>query len=145
MGAPQLTIGIRGLVQELTNSIFHIEGEGWCNNVTNCLGRKNTCLGSSKQMLKEIPFSGILSNRQSLNPVLHQKPSEFLHIRDCLLMFLYNFMRGFKCECAAAAGESITRSSVIEEPGDHGEAHLVALGELEFRKQFLILSDAGGS
>ncbi|PRQ38817.1 hypothetical protein RchiOBHm_Chr4g0418181 [Rosa chinensis] len=41
-------------------------------------------------------------------------------------------------------GESITRSSVIEEPGDHGEAHLVALGELEFRKQFLILSDAGG-
>ncbi|KAM5547585.1 hypothetical protein ABKV19_001861 [Rosa sericea] len=41
-------------------------------------------------------------------------------------------------------GEGITRSSVIEKPGDHGEAHLVALGELEFRKQFLILSYAGG-
>ncbi|XP_061994052.1 probable RNA-dependent RNA polymerase 5 isoform X3 [Rosa rugosa] len=41
-------------------------------------------------------------------------------------------------------GEGITRSSVIDKPGDHGEAHLVALGELEFRKQFLILSYAGG-
>ncbi|BBH02695.1 Pectinacetylesterase family protein [Prunus dulcis] len=43
-------------------------GGGWCNNVTNCLGRKNTRLGSSKQMLKAIAFSGILSNRKMFNP-----------------------------------------------------------------------------
>ncbi|KAK9939776.1 hypothetical protein M0R45_016463 [Rubus argutus] len=41
-------------------------------------------------------------------------------------------------------GEVFTRSSVLDKPGDHGEAHLVALGELDFRKQFLILSYAGG-
>nr|XP_011459232.1 PREDICTED: probable RNA-dependent RNA polymerase 5 isoform X2 [Fragaria vesca subsp. vesca] len=40
--------------------------------------------------------------------------------------------------------EGITRSSVIDKPEDHGEAHLAALGELEYRRQFLILSYAGG-
>ena len=41
-------------------------------------------------------------------------------------------------------GETVTRSPVLDHPGDHGQAHLEALGELEFRKQFLILSYAGG-
>ncbi|XP_050363842.1 probable RNA-dependent RNA polymerase 3 [Argentina anserina] len=41
-------------------------------------------------------------------------------------------------------GDNLTRSSVTDKPEGHGEAHLVALGELEYRKQFLILSYAGG-
>ncbi|KAK9947829.1 hypothetical protein M0R45_003431 [Rubus argutus] len=41
-------------------------------------------------------------------------------------------------------GETVTRSPVLDHPGDHGQGHLEALGELEFRKQFLILSYAGG-
>lgn len=57
-----------GFGSGVNNWLVHIEGGGWCNNVTNCLGRKSTRLGSSKQMLTEIPFSGILSNRESLNP-----------------------------------------------------------------------------
>ncbi|GFY95207.1 pectinacetylesterase family protein [Actinidia rufa] len=42
--------------------------EDGCNNVTTCLDRKNTRLGSSKQMAKEISFSGIFSNKQKFNP-----------------------------------------------------------------------------
>ncbi|KAF5954117.1 hypothetical protein HYC85_006973 [Camellia sinensis] len=43
-------------------------GGGWCNNVTTCLARKNTCLGSSKQMANQLVFSGLLSNLQKFNP-----------------------------------------------------------------------------
>ncbi|XP_004288888.1 PREDICTED: probable RNA-dependent RNA polymerase 3-like [Fragaria vesca subsp. vesca] len=41
-------------------------------------------------------------------------------------------------------GETVAHSPVLYHPADHGQAHLEALGELEFRKQFLILSYAGG-
>ncbi|XP_057964523.1 pectin acetylesterase 8-like [Malania oleifera] len=49
------------------NWLVHLEGGGWCNNVTSCLARKTTRLGSSKEMLP-IPFSAILSNEQRFNP-----------------------------------------------------------------------------
>ncbi|CAL5365043.1 unnamed protein product [Camellia sinensis] len=48
--------------------LVHFEGGGWCNNVTTCLARKNTCLGSSKQMANQLVFSGLLSNLQKFNP-----------------------------------------------------------------------------
>ncbi|KAJ8512968.1 hypothetical protein OPV22_003402 [Ensete ventricosum] len=48
--------------------LVHLEGGGWCNNVTTCLARKNTRLGSSGQMAKQLAFSGILSNTQAFNP-----------------------------------------------------------------------------
>ncbi|KAF8378955.1 hypothetical protein HHK36_028380 [Tetracentron sinense] len=48
--------------------LVHIEGGGWCNNVTSCLARKNTRLGSSKKMLKLLAFSGILNNKAIFNP-----------------------------------------------------------------------------
>ncbi|KAF2316096.1 hypothetical protein GH714_040998 [Hevea brasiliensis] len=38
------------------------------HNVTTCLARKNTRLGSSKQMVTQLAFSGILSNRRQFNP-----------------------------------------------------------------------------
>ncbi|ONH97965.1 hypothetical protein PRUPE_7G221200 [Prunus persica] len=41
-------------------------------------------------------------------------------------------------------GETSTNSSV-DQPGDNGQAQLEALGELEFRRQFLILNYAGGN
>lgn len=52
----------------INNWLVHIEGGGWCNNVTTCLERKNTRLGSSKQMVKQLAFSGILSNKPQFNP-----------------------------------------------------------------------------
>ncbi|XP_042434484.1 pectin acetylesterase 8-like [Zingiber officinale] len=48
--------------------LVHFEGGGWCNNLTTCLARKNTRLGSSKQMATQLAFSGILSNSQAFNP-----------------------------------------------------------------------------
>lgn len=57
-----------GFGSGVNNWLVHMEGGGWCNNVTTCLARKNTRLGSSKQMAKQIAFSGILSNYQTFNP-----------------------------------------------------------------------------
>ncbi|XP_021898764.1 pectin acetylesterase 8 isoform X2 [Carica papaya] len=58
----------RGFGTGIKSWLIQLEGGGWCNNITTCLGRKNTRLGSSKQMAKQIPFSGILSNRREFNP-----------------------------------------------------------------------------
>nr|DAD24959.1 TPA_asm: hypothetical protein HUJ06_026423 [Nelumbo nucifera] len=52
----------------VNNWLVFFEGGSWCNNVTSCLARKNTRLGSSKQMTKEVSFSGILSNKEKFNP-----------------------------------------------------------------------------
>ncbi|CAA0838832.1 Pectin acetylesterase 8, partial [Striga hermonthica] len=53
----------------INNWIVHFEGGTWCNNVTTCLARKETRLGSSKLMEKQVVFSGILSNNKKSNPV----------------------------------------------------------------------------
>ncbi|KAI5656627.1 hypothetical protein M9H77_25420 [Catharanthus roseus] len=58
----------RGFGAGINNWLVHIEGGGWCNNVTTCLARKNTRLGSSKQMVKQLAFSGLLSNKAQFNP-----------------------------------------------------------------------------
>ncbi|KAM0821672.1 hypothetical protein ACQ4PT_072034 [Festuca glaucescens] len=48
--------------------LVHFEGGGWCNNVTTCLQRSLTRLGSSKEMAKQVAFSGILSDAPGYNP-----------------------------------------------------------------------------
>ncbi|CAI9094908.1 OLC1v1030741C3 [Oldenlandia corymbosa var. corymbosa] len=58
----------KGFGAGVNNWLVHIEGGGWCNNVTNCLQRINTRLGSSKQMVKQLAFSGMLSNKPQFNP-----------------------------------------------------------------------------
>ncbi|XP_058086942.1 pectin acetylesterase 8-like [Magnolia sinica] len=58
----------RGSGSGINNWLVHIEGGGWCNNVTTCLARKDNRLGSSKKMVTELAFSGILSNKQQFNP-----------------------------------------------------------------------------
>ncbi|AQK73921.1 Carboxylic ester hydrolase [Zea mays] len=55
--------------------LVHFEGGGWCNNVTTCLQRKRTRLGSSKEMATQIAFSGILSDTPDDNPASN---AEFL-------------------------------------------------------------------
>ncbi|KVH91610.1 Pectinacetylesterase [Cynara cardunculus var. scolymus] len=52
--------------------VFRInyQGGGWCNNVTNCLARRDTRLGSSKQMLKLETFSGMFHNKPKYNPAV---------------------------------------------------------------------------
>ncbi|KAK7360561.1 hypothetical protein VNO77_02567 [Canavalia gladiata] len=58
----------KGFGEGINNWFVHIEGGGWCNDVASCLDRKNTRLGSSKQMVKLYAFNGSLSNEKQLNP-----------------------------------------------------------------------------
>ncbi|PIA53183.1 hypothetical protein AQUCO_00900049v1 [Aquilegia coerulea] len=58
----------KGFGTGINNWLVQIEGGGWCNNVTTCLVRKNTRLGSSKQMVKQLAFSGILHKEETFNP-----------------------------------------------------------------------------
>nr|XP_043628624.1 pectin acetylesterase 8-like isoform X2 [Erigeron canadensis] len=52
----------------INNWLIHIEGGGWCNNVTTCLTRSRTRLGSSTLMAEQVAFSGILSKQPEYNP-----------------------------------------------------------------------------
>ncbi|KAI3804559.1 hypothetical protein L1987_26193 [Smallanthus sonchifolius] len=52
----------------INNWLVHIEGGGWCNNVSTCLARKGTRLGSSNQMVEQVAFSGILHDQPIYNP-----------------------------------------------------------------------------
>ncbi|XP_057421632.1 pectin acetylesterase 8-like [Lotus japonicus] len=48
--------------------LVHLEGGGWCNNVTSCLWRKDSRLGSSDLMTEPLYFAGFLSEKQEFNP-----------------------------------------------------------------------------
>ncbi|GAB2272520.1 hypothetical protein Dimus_007343 [Dionaea muscipula] len=50
------------------NWLLHIEGGGWCNSIASCSSRKETPLGSSNHMERQVLFSGILSNGPMQNP-----------------------------------------------------------------------------
>ncbi|RLM79618.1 uncharacterized protein C2845_PM12G24460 [Panicum miliaceum] len=58
----------KGAVQFSSAHPICWKGGGWCNNVTSCLQRKRTRLGSSKEMATQIAFSGILSDTPDYNP-----------------------------------------------------------------------------
>lgn len=48
--------------------LIQLEGGGWCNTIRSCVYRKTTRRGSSKYMEKQLPFTGILSNKAEENP-----------------------------------------------------------------------------
>ncbi|CAK7348563.1 unnamed protein product [Dovyalis caffra] len=48
--------------------LIQLEGGGWCNTIKNCIYRKTTRRGSSKLFEKQLPFTGILSNKEEENP-----------------------------------------------------------------------------
>ncbi|KAA0050975.1 pectin acetylesterase 10 [Cucumis melo var. makuwa] len=58
----------RGYGSGANSWLVQLEGGGWCNNIRNCVYRKTTRRGSSRFMEKQIPFTGILSNRAEDNP-----------------------------------------------------------------------------
>ncbi|TYJ01147.1 hypothetical protein E1A91_A13G134300v1 [Gossypium mustelinum] len=58
----------RGYGSGANNWLIHLEGGGWCNNVRTCVYRKKTRRGSSTYMEKQIPFTGILSDKADQNP-----------------------------------------------------------------------------
>lgn len=58
----------RGFGSGAHSWLVHMEGGGLCNDISSCLERANSSLGSSLYMEKAIAFSGILSDQQSQNP-----------------------------------------------------------------------------
>ncbi|KAJ4955491.1 hypothetical protein NE237_012274 [Protea cynaroides] len=58
----------RGFGSGANSWLIQLEGGGWCNNVRTCVYRKKTRRGSSTYMEKQIPFTGILSNKAEENP-----------------------------------------------------------------------------
>ncbi|KAG2304994.1 hypothetical protein Bca4012_064066 [Brassica carinata] len=58
----------RGSGSGAKNWLVHLEGGEWCSDVESCVYSKRTRYGSSKHMEKQIPFTGILSDKASENP-----------------------------------------------------------------------------
>ncbi|KAI4349826.1 hypothetical protein L6164_010376 [Bauhinia variegata] len=58
----------RGFGSGANSWLVQLEGGGWCNTIRNCVFRKTTRRGSSKYMEKQLPFTGLLSNKAEENP-----------------------------------------------------------------------------
>ncbi|XP_059648358.1 pectin acetylesterase 12-like [Cornus florida] len=58
----------RGYGSGANSWLIQLEGGGWCNTIRSCVYRKTTRRGSSNHMEKQIPFTGILSNKAEENP-----------------------------------------------------------------------------
>ncbi|XP_077222733.1 pectin acetylesterase 12-like [Tasmannia lanceolata] len=58
----------RGYGSGANSWLIQLEGGGWCNDIRTCVYRKKTRRGSSTYMEKQIPFTGILSNKPEENP-----------------------------------------------------------------------------
>ncbi|KAL4274395.1 hypothetical protein AHAS_Ahas20G0002900 [Arachis hypogaea] len=67
-GSPPAYHFDKGSGEGVNSWIVHLEGGGWCSDVSSCLERKDTRLGSSKQMDTQAGFYGILNNQQDYNP-----------------------------------------------------------------------------
>ncbi|RYR41863.1 hypothetical protein Ahy_A08g038287 isoform J [Arachis hypogaea] len=68
------------------------DGGEWCNDVSTCLQRKDTRLGSSKQMDTQSGFNGILNNQQVYNPgwyIQSYTTHIQIHIVLCYVMHLF--------------------------------------------------------
>ncbi|KAK8486164.1 hypothetical protein V6N11_019987 [Hibiscus sabdariffa] len=58
----------RGYGSGANSWLIQLEGGGWCNSIRTCVYRKKTRRGSSTYMEKQIPFTGILSEKAEENP-----------------------------------------------------------------------------
>ncbi|KAJ6848543.1 pectin acetylesterase 12-like [Iris pallida] len=58
----------RGYGSGANSWLVQLEGGGWCNDINTCVYRKKTRRGSSNYMEKQIPFTGLLSNKADENP-----------------------------------------------------------------------------
>ncbi|OIV95331.1 hypothetical protein TanjilG_07487 [Lupinus angustifolius] len=87
-------------------------GGGWCNTIRSCVFRKTTRRGSSKFMEKQLPFTGILSNKAEENP-------DF---------FNWNRIKVRYCDGASFSGDSENESAQLQFRGQ--KIWLAAMDEL---------------
>lgn len=88
-----LLLAIAMIASDSKLSVFLWQGGGWCNSVRSCVYRKKTRRGSSNYMEKQIPFTGILSNRAEENPgpLVNDMTSSILRVSRILWRFPYCF------------------------------------------------------
>lgn len=95
--------------------LIQLEGGGWCNTIRSCVFRKTTRRGSSKYMEKQLPFTGILSNKAEQNP-------DF---------FNWNRVKVRYCDGASFSGDSQNEAAQLQFRGQ--KIWLAAMEELMSR------------
>ncbi|CAL5341023.1 unnamed protein product [Camellia sinensis] len=88
----------RGYDSGANSWLIQLEGGGWCHAIRSCVYRKTTRRGSSTYMEKQIPFTGILSNKAEENP-------DF---------FNWNRVKVRYCDGASFAGDSEDKAAQLE-------------------------------
>ncbi|OVA16600.1 Pectinacetylesterase [Macleaya cordata] len=122
----------RGYGSGANSWLIQLEGGGWCNTVRNCVYRKKTRRGSSAYMEKQIPFSGILSNKAEENP-------DF---------FNWNRVKLRYCDGASFRGDSQDEAAQLQFRGQRiwlaGMEELMAKGMRYANQALLSGCSAGG-
>lgn len=95
--------------------LIQLEGGGWCNTIRSCVFRKTTRRGSSKYFEKELPFTGILSNKAEENP-------DF---------FNWNRVKIRYCDGASFAGDGENKAAALQFRGQR--IWQAAIEELMFK------------
>ncbi|MCD7470147.1 Pectin acetylesterase 10 [Datura stramonium] len=112
--------------------LIQLEGGGWCNTVRSCIYRKTTRRGSSKFMEKQIPFTGILSNKAEDNP-------DF---------FNWNRVKVRYCDGASFTGDSENKAAELQFRGQRiweaAMAELMSKGMRNAQQALLSGCSAGG-
>nr|CAD1833747.1 unnamed protein product [Ananas comosus var. bracteatus] len=113
--------------------LVNLEGGGWCGDVSSCVFRKTNRRGSSNYMEKEIPFTGILSDKREENPDFYN----------------WNRVKVRYCDGASFTGEGHNRAAGLFFRGQR--IYVAAMQELMLRgmrnadQALLAGCSAGGS
>ncbi|KAI4383189.1 hypothetical protein MLD38_009056 [Melastoma candidum] len=122
----------RGSGSGANSWLIQLEGGGWCNTVRNCVFRKTTRRGSSKYMEKELPFTGILSDKAEENP-------DF---------FNWNRVKLRYCDGASFTGSGQNEAAHLQFRGQQiwlaGMEELMSLGMKNAEQALLSGCSAGG-
>ncbi|KAK4491328.1 hypothetical protein RD792_002064, partial [Penstemon davidsonii] len=102
----------RGFGTGANSWLIQLEGGGWCNNIRSCVYRKKTHRGSSMYFEKQIPFTGILSNKAEENPDFYN----------------WNRVKIRYCDGASFAGDSENKAAGLQFRGQR--IWLAAIEEL---------------
>ncbi|VAI24366.1 unnamed protein product [Triticum turgidum subsp. durum] len=112
--------------------IVNLEGGGWCENVTACMYRKGSRLGSSNLMERQLEFRGILSSNPAENPDFYS----------------WNRVMVRYCDGASFAGEGYDAGSRVYFRGqrifDAVIQHLLSIGMSSADQVLLAGGSAGG-
>ncbi|KAJ4825580.1 Pectin acetylesterase 6 [Turnera subulata] len=112
--------------------LIQLEGGGWCDTMRSCVFRKTTRRGSSKFMEKQLPFTGILSEKPEENP-------DF---------FNWNRVKLRYCDGASFTGDSQNEASQIYFRGQRiwsvAMEELMSLGMRDATQALLSGCSAGG-